>query len=290
MQQIRLYLTTSKIQAELIYAFFDKFYENKDYAISMIEVDEKTDEYEVSLYAPVSEINSILENYSKYAPDNSPALSQEKLPSIDWVAHSLANLKPIETDKFFIHGSHNRHLVNSSKIAIEIDANQAFGTGHHETTRGCLITIAKYYDKIPPMKALDLGTGSGILAIALAKLGCYSVLASDCDSTALAIATQNCYLNNVNSQIETIVSDGFSHNRIKENSSYDLIVANILADPLIKLAHEIATHISPRGRLILSGILTTQKNSVCQAYAKTNLIFQEHLSLGDWSILSFTAP
>jgi ribosomal protein L11 methyltransferase len=194
-------------------------------------------------------------------------IQREVLPEIDWVAHSLEGLKPVRAARFFVHGRHDRDERRPNDIPIEIEAGQAFGTGHHGTTAGCLEMIARVAERGKPKNALDLGTGSAVLAIGLAKLAHIPVLATDIDPVAVRVAEGNVSLNGTCSLVETRVATGFQHPVFAQKGPFDLIVANILARPLMRLAPEMARHLAPNGSLILSGILDRQRRAVLAAYS-----------------------
>ena len=165
-------------------------------------------------------------------------LESEALPDIDWVARSLEGLKPVRAGRFFVHGAHDRTLSHVGSIAIEIEAGLAFGTGHHGTTAGCLEMIDRVVRRERPRNALDLGAGSAVLAIAVAKLGRIPVLATDIDPVAIRVARQNVRLNGASAYVQAVTATGFHHPAFAANAPFDLIVANILARPLMQLAPE----------------------------------------------------
>ncbi len=211
------------------------------------------------------------------------------LPDEDWVALSLAGLKPVTAGRFLLYGAHDAAEVQSAPsgaIPILIEANQAFGTGHHGTTRGCLLA----FDALLAAGAdfntvLDLGCGSGALAIAAAKaLPDARVMASDNDPLAVAVTQENLAANSV-SGAETIVAEGLDHPGLASRAPYDLIFANILAGPLIVLAPAIADALAPGGRVILSGLLTEQRGAVLAAYEAAGLSLESEGALDGWSAL-----
>ena len=170
-----------------------------------------------------------------------PAVSGiAELPETDWVAKSLAGLKPVRAGRFLVHGGHDRAAVKPNDISIEIEAGEAFGTGHHGTTAGCLAAIADLAKARPIRNALDVGTGSGVLAIAIARLTKARVLASDIDPVATRVAAANVRLNGVAARVRPITAQGLSGRLFRERAPYDLIVANILAGPLAALAPAIS--------------------------------------------------
>ncbi|MBZ9883904.1 50S ribosomal protein L11 methyltransferase [Mesorhizobium sp. CA10] len=267
MGQTRLHLTANKIEADRIFAALDAAFEDDGLPIAVLELDEEKDIHEVSLYAdgdidPIeARVRDVLAGLGL-----PKAIEREVLPDVDWVSRSLKGLKPVRAGRFFVHGSHDRAKRRSGDLAIEIEAGLAFGTGHHGTTAGCLEVLEQVVLRERPRNALDLGTGSAVLAIALAKLAHIPVLATDIDPVAVRVAAANARLNHVKALVETVTAPGFHHPIFARRAPFDLIVANILARPLMRLAPEMAKHISLGGSLVLSGILDRQRDAVISAY------------------------
>jgi len=263
--QTRLFFAAPKDAAYARYRILEAAFEEDGYPLAIVEIDEATAVYEVSLYldgdaAPVeNRIRELL------GPDLTE-IGSEKLPDIDWVTHTLQGLEPVRAGRFLVHGSHDRDRRRIGDIAIEIEAGLAFGTGHHGTTSGCLEMIGRVLKKEKPANALDLGTGSAVLAIALAKLAHIPVLATDIDPVAARVASENVRLNQAEAFVTTVTATGFHHPAFGVRRPFDLIVANILARPLMRLAPAMAAHLSPGGSLVLSGILDHQRNAVLAAY------------------------
>ncbi|MEJ2116831.1 MAG: 50S ribosomal protein L11 methyltransferase, partial [Alphaproteobacteria bacterium] len=184
----------------------------------------------------------------------------------DWVAKTQRGLHPIESGRFFVHGSHDRALGAGRAYAIEIDAGQAFGTAHHGTTRGCLLALDTLAKSLHIGDTLDLGTGSGVLAIAAAKTLRGNVLATDIDPVAIDVARANCADNGVSALVSFVVADGVKHPSIAARAPFGLVIANILAAPLLGLAPSIASVVAPGSHLILSGILESQAREVGGRY------------------------
>ncbi len=268
MGQTRLYLTGSKAETDRIYAALDLAFEDDGFPLAVVELDDDGDLHEVSLYAEddveavENRIRDTLAGLSL-----SRAVQREVLPDIDWVTKSLEGLQPVRAGGFFVHGAHDRDKIGETDIPIEIEAGLAFGTGHHGTTAGCLETIAHVVAEEEPANALDLGTGSAVLAIALAKLARIPVLATDVDPVATEVAEANVRLNGVSDLVETVTATGFDHPAFSARGPFALVVANILAGPLVELASDMVGHIAPDGALILSGILDRQEEAVLDAYA-----------------------
>ncbi len=203
----------------------------------------------------------------------------------DWVKASLEDLVPVPAGRFVVHGQHDRARVTANKIGIEIEAALAFGTGHHGTTRGCLLLLDHVLKAHRPRRVLDLGTGTGVLAIAAAKALRGPVLASDIDPLSVRVARENAHLNQTGHLVETIQATGFSAPQFAQRGPFDLILANILANPLRQLAGPMARHLAPSASVILSGLLTHQASSVIAAYRARGLVPVRHLRIEGWSSL-----
>jgi ribosomal protein L11 methyltransferase len=259
--------------------------ENPPLSISMFEAGKTVWSLDL-LYAEEVDLPALKRTFEGF--DTSLAaleLHQGPLPEENWVAKSLKGLKPIEAGRFFVHGSHDARLVPPGKIPIVIEAGEAFGTGHHGTTEGCLDALSRIDRDYRPERVLDLGTGSGILAIAAAKLWHGSVLATDIDPIAVNVAHENARLNGVQSNIRFAVAGGTSHPDVHAGAPYDSIIANILALPLRQLAGDISAALAPGGALILSGILKEQALRVEAVYAGHHTPSQARLTYGEWMTL-----
>ncbi len=217
-------------------------------------------------------------------------MQADDVEDIDWMAISLRGLHPVRAGRFLIHGSHDRDIPRLGRVAIEIDAAQAFGTGHHATTAGCLVALEYHLKQKRPFNALDLGTGSGVLAIAIAKVTRLPVLATDIDPLAVTIARANAASNHVTPLTRIIAANGTHHPEIRNRAPYDLIVANILAGPLMLMAPDIARILAPGGRLILSGLLAGQRERVAAAYARQNIVLRRAWLFEEWCVLSLVRP
>ncbi|WP_336294292.1 50S ribosomal protein L11 methyltransferase [Bartonella sp. CB169] len=270
-QQVRLYYATFKSEAERLYTLMETAFDEEGYPLALVEIDEKNAVYEISLYVDKENQENAAERFAyifSIAPDK---INCEILPNIDWVKQSLEGLTPVHAGPFFLHGSHNRNDIPPNVLPIEIEANQAFGTGHHGTTAGCLEMISKVMQNENSQNVLDLGTGTGVLAIGIAMLKPVSILASDIDPIAIQVAQHNIALNGVKEYITAVTATGFSHDQIASRAPFDLIIANILANPLIELAQEMVQALSKGGSLILSGILEEQHTHVVETYIKQGL-------------------
>ena len=266
MGQIRLHYKSPKRDAEKQYELLDHAFEDEAFPLAITEIDEANAIYEVSLYVDELEKNSVLPRFAQVLGVNENKIEIEVLPDIDWVSHSLEGLNPVRAGRFFVHGSHDRDKVKPGDLAIEIDAGQAFGTGHHGTTVGCLELIADVMEHEKPQNALDLGTGSGILAIGIALIEPIRILATDIDPIAIKVAKENFALNGVAKTITAITATGLDDEEIKKRVPFDLIVANILANPLIELAPQMVPALKKGGSIVLSGILEEQHDRVVKAF------------------------
>jgi ribosomal protein L11 methyltransferase len=205
----------------------------------------------------------------------------------DWVAASLEGLAPVQAGRFVIHGAHDRARVRPNQIGIEIEAALAFGTGHHGTTRGCLLafeTLRKQAHAARRWRILDLGTGTGVLAIAAARALQLPVLASDIDPQAIVVARENARLNQVAPLFRLAVAGGVGA-AVIGNGRYDLVFANILEAPLRQMSAPLSSLLAPGGRLILSGLLAAQAAGVVAAYRRQGLRLQARFALDGWVTL-----
>lgn len=208
------------------------------------------------------------------------------VPPADWVAISQSGLHPVRAGRFVVHGSHDRDTAARNRWSIEIDAGQAFGTAHHGSTLGCLKAIDDLAKRETVRNVLDLGAGTGILAIAAAQAWRTRVTASDIDPVAVDIARQNVRLNRAAHGVATVTANGLDAPVIRENGPYDLVIANILARPLVGLAHEIARAVRPGGLVILSGITTKQAEAVAAAYQVVGFTRLRRFAVSDWVTLA----
>jgi ribosomal protein L11 methyltransferase len=203
----------------------------------------------------------------------------------DWVKASLEDLVPVPAGRFVVHGQHHRDRIPPNKLSIEIEAALAFGTGHHGTTRGCLLLLDHVLKAWRPRRVLDLGTGTGVLAIAAAKALHEKILASDIDPPSVQVARDNARLNLSGHLVRAVRATGFSAPQFAQASPFDLVLANILANPLRQLAGPMARHLAPSALVILSGLLTYQAPAVIAAYRARGLVPLRHLRIEGWSSL-----
>ena len=213
----------------------------------------------------------------------------ETIAARDWVAASLAGLKPVAAGRFTVHGAHDRVHVTANRIGIEIEAALAFGTGHHGTTRGCLLALDGIVKRAFPRRVLDIGTGTGVLAIAAAKALRVPVLASDIDPEAVRIARENARLNGIAPFLEYLHAAGLGAPRFRTRAPFDLVFANILLPPLKRLAGPMRPLLAPRAHVVLSGLLAAQEQAALAAYRPHGLTLVRRIPLGEWVTLVLRA-
>jgi ribosomal protein L11 methyltransferase len=231
-------------------------------------------------------------------PEAAAALQFGSVEAADWVRQSLAGLRPVEAGRFIVHGAHDRGGVPFNRIGIEIEAALAFGTGHHGTTRGCLLALDAMCKAVSKQKLvawhpqvqaqrtsliLDVGTGSGVLAIAAARALHARVRATDNDAFAVKTARDNVRHNGAGHLVSVLQADGVGARAIRAHAPYDLIFANILLEPLKRMATPLRNLAAPGGRVVLSGILPSQANAVIAAYRPLTL--RRRLEIDGWTTL-----
>lgn len=253
--------------------------------VGVFEIEDDSGLWEVGAYF-LEPPNAVMLEVLALAFDAKPfALSE--LPEIDWVAKVRRELAPVEAGRFFVYGSHDADKVPEGRVALQIEATVAFGTGHHGTTLGCLRAFDRLYDAgFRPAKVADIGCGTAVLALAAAAvLPDALVLASDIDEVAVDVAEANVAINHMDGRIETMEAAGFAHPRLAAAAPYDLVFANILKGPLVELAPDMAKHLAQNGLIILSGLLVVQAESITAAYVANGFVPEAREDLGEWSCL-----
>ena len=212
------------------------------------------------------------------------------IPDQDWIKLSQEGLAPVRAGRFFVYGAHDRGAVPHGVIPLRIEAGLAFGTGHHESTALCLSFLSCLAKRQRFHHPLDLGCGTGVLAIAMARLWKTRIIAVDIDPIAVCVARDNAALNGTAPLVRTLAADGLSNPVLADAAPFDLVVANILAGPLTRLAGDIARILAPRGSLILSGLLRWQENTVLGFYRARGLALCDTRRDGNWSALLLERP
>jgi ribosomal protein L11 methyltransferase len=257
---------------------------------SAFEADDGQWQVTIHFQAPPDEM--ALRELVRIAAGDKAALSLvvKQVAARDWVQESLAGLKPVRAGRFVIHGAHDRAHLSPNDINIEIEAALAFGTGHHGTTRGCLLALDSLSKRRRFRKALDVGTGSGVLAMAAAKLiGC-AVVASDIDLLAVRSARANAELNNTSPLIEFVHAAGVETQALARYAPYDLIFANILLGPLTRMAASLNRLAAPSAYIVLSGLLPDQANAALTIYRAQGLVLERRIQLEGWTTLVLRHP
>ena len=257
-------------------------------AVSMVETSEQADLWRIEAIYETEPAGIDLSAAFERAGLAPPDLVIAPVPETDWVRKSLEGLAPVRAGRLFVHGAHDRLACPSGSIGIEIDAGLAFGTGHHNTTRGCLLALQRILRSRTPVNCLDLGCGSGVLAIAACKLTGIYAIASDIDREAVQVARDNARLNATGHLVRCVTAAGLDHPAISAHAPYDLILANILARPLVALAPAISRALSKTGSLVLSGLTQDQIRMVRAAYLAQGLSVFETLLQDNWATLTLT--
>ncbi|MBL8553913.1 MAG: 50S ribosomal protein L11 methyltransferase [Phenylobacterium sp.] len=207
----------------------------------------------------------------------------EKLADADWLAMALSGLPPVRAGRFFVYGAHDRGLAPASTVNLRIEAGAAFGTGHHGTTVGCLQAFHDLLKARRFERVLDVGCGTGVLAIAAARTGSRIALGTDIDAPSVRIANENAALNRSGARF--VHASGLNHSLVRDDGPYDLAFANILAPPLVALSQDIGLALKPGGIAILSGLLRTQERRVLAAYTSKGFRLVRRLHRDAWATL-----
>ena len=274
-----------KASARRIADLLDEMIDADDVACASFEADDGS--WQVALhFGHVPDEQALREMVGRIAgPEAAAALTIETVATRDWVAESLAGLTPVRAGRFLVHGSHDRGRLKGNDLNIEIEAALAFGTGHHGTTRGCLMALDALAKRKRRFHVLDIGTGSGVLAIAAAKIFHTRVVATDIDRIAVNAARDNARLNRVPGFMTEVHAPGTRDPRIVAGAPYDMIFANILLGPLTRLAVPISRLVAPGGRVVLSGLLPSHANAARSIYGAQSLHLERRRDLDGWTTL-----
>jgi len=211
-----------------------------------------------------------------------------ELPQIDWVSKVQRSLKPVVAGRFFVYGSHDSDKVPPECEPLLIEASMAFGTGHHGTTKGCLLALEQLItDGFKAKNVIDVGCGTAVLAMAAARIFSANVIASDIDSVAHSVAKMNILANGLDRNIQCFEASGFAHEQIKTKNPFDLIFANILLAPLLAIATDISKYSLSGGYVVLSGILSEQAELVVNKYTGVGFSRSNKIEIGEWVTIIF---
>jgi ribosomal protein L11 methyltransferase len=217
--------------------------------------------------------------------DAGDALTFAALEARDWVSESLSGLVPVHVGRFVVHGSHHRGELPANLLGIEVEASLAFGTGHHGTTRGCLLALDRLLKRSRPCRILDVGTGTGVLAMAAAKALRRRIVATEIDPKAVAVARANTALNGLRPFLDIVQASGLTGARRSGWRPFDLVLANILLAPLARLAGPVAAILAPGARVVLSGLLPSQSDAALAAWRRRGLVLERRITLDGWTTL-----
>jgi ribosomal protein L11 methyltransferase len=256
--------------------------------VGVFEVEDGSGLWEVGGYFLEPPVGATMDMLAM-AFDARPFVISE-VPDIDWVAKVRRELSPVEAGRFFVYGPHDKDRVPAGRIALEIEATVAFGTGHHGTTLGCLRALDQMLNNGQrPVNVADIGCGTAVLAMAAAaSLPDARVMASDIDEVAVDVALANVSINNLAGRVKCVEAAGFAHPELAAAAPFDLVFANILKGPLIELAPSMAAHVATKGAVILSGLLVVQAEAVTQAYVLAGFNLKTQEDIGEWSTLVLT--
>lgn len=221
------------------------------------------------------------------------ALVCEPVGDLDWIKKVAGDFPPLTIGRWTIFGAAHKDKIKDFSRALQIDATSAFGTGEHSTTRGCLLALDELLARSPDAgswKMLDMGCGSGILAMAFAQAAKGTALGVDMDEQSVEIANENATINGLSPHVRFLCGEGYAPADVKENGPYDLIMANIFAGPLCEMAADLQAHLKPGGRAILSGLLLEQEDAVRASHEEQGLMLYKRTVLGEWSVLAFRRP
>lgn len=283
-----LKLSTSEGRARAVTELIGEMLDPTETAVSAFEIEEagRAPEWFVEVYfAERPDEEAIRDLIGPIMGPDAASAVFTQVEARDWVKASLDGLKPVRAGRFVVHGSHDRGAARTHEIGIEIEAGLAFGTGHHGTTAGCLLAIDRAIRRRSPLRTLDVGTGSGLLAIALARATRRTVVAGDIDPVAVEVARDNARLNHAARHVRFYAAPGVRHPLAGRAGRFDLVVANILARPLMRLARDITRVISPSGRLILSGLLAGDVPGVLAAYRSQGWTLDRRSMRDGWATL-----
>jgi ribosomal protein L11 methyltransferase len=251
-------------------------------AYAILEEDEAKALWRLDLYPTTDEEAAALLGLLTARP--ALQVASAPLADADWLALALSGLPPVRAGRFFVYGAHDRGRIPANAVGLRIEAGAAFGTGHHGTTQGCLVAYDALLKARRFAKVLDVGTGAGVLAIAAARTGSRRVVGTDLDAVSVRIARENAALNHARARF--LRADGLAHRLVASAAPYDLVFANILARPLVRLAPDIGRALNPGGIAILSGLLRGQQRFVFAAYHARGFRLKRRVLFDAWATLA----
>jgi ribosomal protein L11 methyltransferase len=275
-----------RVAAEAAAARLDADLRLEGATYSILEEDEDHDVWRIDAFPTTREEADALK--ARLVAQPGLVVTVEALADADWLAMSLSGLPPVRAGRFFVYGAHDRGQVPPNAVALRIEAGAAFGTGHHGTTVGCLLAWNDLIKSRRFDRVLDVGAGTGVLAIAAARTGARLARGTDIDAPSVRIARENAALNGARAQF--VHASGLGHRRVRSAAPYDLVFANILAPPLVALAQDIRGALRPGGVAILSGLLRTQERRVLAAYRSRGFRLLRRMHRDAWATLVLERP
>lgn len=272
-----------RAQAETAAAAMDRDPALECVTYSIIEEDEDRGIWRIDAFPTTDQEAADLETHLAAHGGGALKVTVETLADADWLEMALSGLPPVRAGRFFVFGVHDRGRAPFNAVKLRIEAGAAFGTGHHGTTVGCLLAYHGLLKRGRYERVLDVGAGTGVLAIAAAKTGSSTVVGTDIDAVSVRIARENARVNA--SDAHFVRADGLSHRAVAAYAPYDLVFANILARPLVRLSRDIALAVKPGGTAILSGLLRSQSRMVLAAYLAKGFRLEKRLGRDAWMTL-----
>ena len=280
--------STSEARAKRAYEFLFEHLDPDDAAVSAFEGDGNWI-VEVHFRAPPDR-ERLTGLVSAACDGDAPQIVFDRVAAADWVEKSLAGLTPVRVGRFIVHGAHDRGKLPANVVGIEIEAALAFGTGHHGTTQGCLAAIERLVRGKHPRPVLDLGTGTGVLAIAAARALRRQVIAGDIDPWAVTAARINAHANRAGTFVRVVRAAGVTHPAIRAAAPYELVLANILLKPLQGLARPVRNLLAPGATIVLSGLIPEQSNAAFAAWRSQGLVLRRRDQVENWVTLTLACP
>ncbi|HEV2533189.1 50S ribosomal protein L11 methyltransferase [Phenylobacterium sp.] len=281
-QAVQIIARGPRAQAEAAAAALDADPATEALTYSILEEDEDHDVWRIDAFPTAADeqvaIAGVLAGFGGLR------VAVEVLADADWLAMSLSGLPPVRAGRFFVYGAHDKGLAPPNTVNLRIEAGAAFGTGHHGTTVGCLIAYDRLLKQRRFERVLDVGCGTGVLAIAAARTGSPVAIGTDIDAPSVRIANENAALNRAHARF--VHASGLDASAVRDHGPYDLVFANILAPPLVALAQDIKDALQPGGYAILSGLLRTQERRVLAAYVSRGFRLERRLHRDAWSALT----